>query len=667
MSELIRVYRRKNIFLLLILCVLNISIFLVSYSPEKNITLTGDELGEYIFGYGEFVSSVYENSQSAGILSQYGSGFDAEKTCKIITAYKNLADNEVEYGDNTGIVMFVKYHISDAAALIFMLIIAADFQSERKKGLVNVIRTTVKGRGRLYLYRLVVLAFSAVVVSVFIYGGCLAAVYFRFGNPGLSRSIQSLPEFMQCPYVITIGEYVFRMIAARTAVVFLISFMFFILISVFGTGMAYAVQGLITAAETVLYTASSPVSSFNYFRYINIIAALRFENYYNECYYLNIADHAVPVLYVLTAVFALLTAVMALTGYIIHGRMYVRSSDPVEKAADRLRRITERFSVQRTMPGWELFKVYIKQGGIFFVAGAAAAAMYTASQYNYVRLTDWDAVFMQNEMQGEITDEKLDYVRSQLEIWNNSKDFNTERSYDLNQHKWTQSLQSSLEKTYENIAIAESRIEIYTKTLENAESALAYTERTGKVINFIKPFSYELLLRDDTGTTDMASVFILIGIIGSVSGIYAYDRQNNMKNTVRSSYRGRKRNIFSRVVPVCIICAVFCAGIHFIQFCQINELMGFENLDEPVQSLLIRRNFPLDITIGQYLILLFSVRALAASGIALICCLISRLSPDMTTAAGISFLVLAVPSVIVRIVPGAEFINAVSLLSGAGI
>lgn len=667
MSELIRVFRRKTVFILLIIAVLNTCIFMYSFPADSSISLSGYQLDKYIAEYENFQDKITENSKSVNILMSYGSRFEAEKNQKLIEKYSELSDTHAVKGENTGTEAFIQYRISDIAVLLFMIVIAVDFQKERKKGLVNMIRATLHGRGRLFLYRLFVLAFAVVVSSVLVYGGCLMAAYLIFGNPELSRSLQSLPEFMECPYRITIGEFLLEMTAVKMVTIYLITLIFYILISVLGTGLTYAVMTAAAAAELILYKVTGVLASFNHLRYINFYTMLKFDNYYNECYYLNIFDQAVPVLHAISAVLLILLAVSVTAGYIIHGRKYVSSLRASAAVTDFTAGIAEKLALQKTMCGWEVFKLYIRQGGIVFAAGAFAAVSVLASNYRYVYQPDWDSVFMQQKMDGEITQEKLDYINDWQEKWHKSRDINTERIYDLCQKKMTAAVGSALSSAEYSLYRAEEGIEICDETEKNLISALEYTERTGKKLNFIKPYAYEFLLRDDVNSTGRASLIILIGIIGSVSGIYAFDRQNNMRNSIRALYRGRLRNTAARIIPVCLICALLCVSVHLIQFYSINGIMKFENMNEPVQALMIKRDFPLDITIKQYLILLFAVRAAAAAGIGLICCLISRFSPDTATAAGICIFVLAVPSVIAQIVPDAGIVNAVSLLSGAGI
>ena len=58
MSEFIRVYRKRNILLIIIFIILNAGLFLLSFSAEKEITLTGDELQSYVDGFEEYYDKI---------------------------------------------------------------------------------------------------------------------------------------------------------------------------------------------------------------------------------------------------------------------------------------------------------------------------------------------------------------------------------------------------------------------------------------------------------------------------------------------------------------------------------------------------------------------------------------------------------------------------------
>ena len=667
MSEFIRVYRKRNILLIIIFIILNAGLFLLSFSAEKEITLTGDELQSYVDGFEEYYDKIKNSSETMLSLNMYREGFAADSIKKTAEIYAENDIQNIRYGDNRGTVLFLQYSLSDIFLAAFMVIISADMLSERKKGLVKAVRSTKLGRGTLYLYRIIILGFSAVLMTILLYGGNYVAVLAKFGGTDTLRNIQSLPEFMQCPYNITIREYIFRMLGMKALVSFLTATVFYLLLSVLGTGLSYTISAVFAAGEFLLYKLVPAVSSLNYFRYINICTAFKYDSYYTECFFLNIFGKAVPVLSVICVISVVTAAAAVVIGYAIHGKRYISEQDYFRKITDRISRAVEKLSFQRTLPGWEMYKLLIKQGGIFFMTAAFLLALSSASKYNYLYRTNYRETEWYNKYHGTITEENVSSAEQEYEKIEKQLDFFRRRLEELISREMTDTVGMQISTTQYNIQKTTERLDALNTVLENMRGGLAYTRRTGHSVDLIRPYSYDLLLQKDNASKNRASLFILIGLVGALSGVFAYDTQNNMKNTIRSSYRGRAKVRISKLLPACIICAVLCTAVHLIQFVQIKNYMGYNDILSPVQSLPFMRDFGIYMSISGYFILMFAVRAVFSCAVGLVCCLISRICPDTASAMGISIFVLAVPSLVSQIIPGADFINAVYLIGGAGI
>ena len=94
----------------------------------------------------------------------------ADNIRKTALAYSELENITVSVGENRGIVLFLEYKLTDVIIIAFLMIMSVRFLKERKKGVVNLIRSTAKGRGVLYFSRVGILLFSSVVLGMVMYG-----------------------------------------------------------------------------------------------------------------------------------------------------------------------------------------------------------------------------------------------------------------------------------------------------------------------------------------------------------------------------------------------------------------------------------------------------------------------------------------------------------------
>ncbi len=662
MSEFKRLFGRKTIFMLLAFVIINMGLFMMSFATEKNITLTGSELESYISEYPEFLENTRKNSENLSMLNMYKQGFAADNIEKTAMTYKKLEDITVKSGDNRGIVLFLQYKLSDVIMLCFLMIISIGFLKERRKGTVNLVRSTIKGREVLYFQRVGILAVSSVATGVLLYGSNLLAMLIFFGEVDLSRSVQSLPEFMQCHYSITIAEYIFISLLLKITACFLCALAFFILISVFGTGVAYTVSALFAVSELFLYNLIIPVSTANSLKYINIFALINCEDFLSVCRNINVFGKAVPAFNCNIVFICVVNFILIFAGYFIHRKMYVDKKNFLESVCEKINRLLEKISFQRTLFGWESFKLLIKQGGLIFAAVAFLLALSSALKYDYIYKINPKEQLWYDEFKGIITEEvlleveeKMRLIEEKIELYQNQiDDLLSRENYS----------EDSLDRCYAYLEKVTEEKDALNPVYENICDGFEYTKRTGNTVNLIEPYSYELLIQYDKQTRNRASLFIIIGIIGAVSGVFAYDRQNNMLGTQQCTCRGRKMLTLTKIGLVCIVCTVICISIHLIQFVQIGNLLGYDNLNVPIQSLMFMRDFAPYISISEYFVLLFAVRIAAACLIGLICTVISRLSADTTTAMGISLFTLAVPSVLAGVIPGESIFSCIYLISG---
>ncbi len=662
MSELKRLYNLKTLFILLALVIINTGLFMMSCDTDKQITLTGNDLQTYIDEYPDFLKQTKNNSILMSSMNMYKSGYASDNIRKTAESYEKLENITLKADDNRGIVVFSDYELTDIFLLAFLMIMAARLLSERRKGLVNMIRSTKDGRAKLYSYRIIILFISAVIGGILLYGGNLLGSSIIYGTSDLSRGIQSIPEFMLCPFKISISEYILLSCFLKVAACFAAALVFYLVISIFGTAAAYVITGLAAVAEFLLYTLIIPVSSMNGLKFINIIAVLRCSEIFKVCQNINIFGNAVSAINCDAVFLAILLLINISVGFYIHGKMYVQSRNLFSGIEEKIKKILEKFAIQRSLLGWELYKTLIKQGGVIFIIAAFALTYSASIKYRYIYIVNEYEEYFYNVYEGELNDEKFDDMTKEKD--------NLERTIERCNRRIEQLMQSE----YDNrdiIARLDSELQRAIRKLnglmpvyENAKDGMEYIQRTGRQIDLIKPYSYDLLLQRDRTTRNRASLYILMGIIGAVSGIFAFDKQNNMTFTLRSSYRGRCFLNISKIITVFGISVILCTALHMIQLVQIGNLLGFNNLSSPLQSLMFMRDRELHVSIREYLFLLFAVRSISAFGVGVICMIISRVCPDTVSAMGVSVFILAVPAVFSELVNGAGFINAVYLISG---
>ncbi len=667
MNELKRVYGRKTVIVFAVIIILNFVIFTLSCGGNGSITAEGDELSEYISSYDKIIENTLQKSRELAMLNIYDSGFGSFGSANIAKTsedFSALSDIVLTFGNNRGITVFAVYHMTDLIYAAFMIIISASLLAERKNGLANLIRSTAGGRIRLYFSRTAVLAFSTVWGAVFLYGGNILGAYFNSGDMGLSRAVQSVPEFSMCVYRLDIGGYLLCYICLKALAVFSAAVLFFTLISLAGTAAAYICGGALAAAELLFYIFIPDASGFNIFKFINIFTAIKTDDYFVKYLNLNIFGRPVSILFAGLFFCVIIILICFISGIFIHGKMYLKTEYLADRIILAVQRFSEKHPLCRTLFGWEGYKLIVRQFGGLIIMCAFFAAYSQAVKYAYFYPVNTYELEWYAKYEGEMTYEMLSDMEiqtSRLERSINMYESRLEKLLSEEPVDWDTygKINSFLEE-------ARNKYNALVPIAENVRDGMEYTEKTGNKLMLIKPYSYDLMFRRDEKTVQRNSLFILIGIICAVSGVYSFERQNRMDGTLRSAYRGRVPLNSCKIIWVILICILLCTAVHSVQLIRIGLQMGLHNLDAPLQSLEFMRNYPYYMPIIRYIIMIFGIRAAAACTTGLICVFISRLCGDRALSMGISAFTAAASCLAPQIIHEAEKLSVLFWL-GEGI
>lgn len=660
MKEFLRVFNKRTFLLLAILCFLNTGILMLCADPDKSITLTGEELDFYLQDYPKFLERTISNSKTMSLLSVYQSGFASDRIEKVSEHYRTLEGLSVAKADNRGLVLFIQYRLTDIFLLAFLFLIVMSFFAERKKGLVYIVRSTENGRGVLFLQRLVILICAAVFSGLLLYTSAFAGIHFTFGMNGLERNIQSLPEFMKCPYSITIGEYLLVSCLLKLAGSLLAAVLLYVILGIFSALAGYVLAGILLLAEILFALFIEPISAFNHLLYLNLLTIIQADHYFTDCIYLNIFGKAVSALMICQILLISLLVTLAVTGFIVHGRLYVNTKRGLERFLERIHGFFERHALQRTLTGWEIYKLYIKQGAFLLFSALLVLQIHLTFRYRYYYPVNAMERLYYIEFEGVITEELLEKVEYKMHMLQESE----------------ASLRQTLDKLWNSIPFNDY---IYNQTmdylnnnlamqiglqpiLENIRNGMEYTVRTGKPIYLVQPYTYDLLINRDYQVRQRASFLELIIILGSLAGIYAYDCRNHMEQIIHTSYRGRQMNRIRKPLIGISLCVFTAIALHGVQIVHIGRSMGFNNPDAPIQSLTFMRTFPLYLSIRGYLLVLFLLRILWATVFGAIIMFLSRLCRDSFTALGLGAFLFMLLFSLSGLLPELDFLNPLYLL-----
>lgn len=660
MREFQRIYGKKTLMLFFLLLVINTGIFIFGANPDKNITLMGEPLEQYIEEYPEFLSRTVRQGRARTGIRLFSQGFASEVTEKSVQRYETLTGILPKAGDNRGIVLFLQSHIFELLALFFMLHIVSSMFDERKKGLSNMVRATVNGRLILYLERAGIILFTAFTGTTAFMGSNLIGASVTFGMDDLLRPLQSLPEYQKCPYSISVFEYLLLLNLLKAMGIFLAGLFMYVLKGLVNGFLFYVLMGGLMIGELCCGMLIPPVSSINLLRYINLYTVIRTEDFFTGCVYLNISGHAVDGAEIACIVFGAVFLVLVSLGFLVHGKRYAVGTRGGERLGRFIGRIREKTAFQHTLFGWECYKLFIKQGAVIFITVCLCIHIEQSAKYRYYYPVDANEKLYYMKYSGEVTEKKLKLAENWMRSLKDSELFYKNRLEEI------QNAPTFNSKGYADTssALAANRYlqQSFAPVYEDLRGAYEYTQRTGKSVSLIEPYAYDFLLNHDEQTRQRASFLSIAAIIGALAGIYAFERHTNMEQMINSSCRGKL--VAKRVKPILIVIISFTCAILFslVQMINIERDIGFSGLDLPAQGLRFFNDFSIYISVRWALILLLAVRGLFGLMIGVLTAAFSRLGDDKFTVICNVAIVLVIWVILTNIIPGTEFMNPINLL-----
>jgi len=660
MVEFLRVYNKKTIMLFSLLLVASISIFIFGANPNKEITLTGDELEQYINGYPYFLEKTVKQGKLRSQLKLYEEGYAQEVTAKSLSRFEALIGTEPEVSENRGMVLFFQSHIPELLALFFIFHVVDSFFEERKKGLVHMVRSTGKGRTVICLYRMGILLFTAFVSVFLLMGINLLGAALTFGTGDMFRPIQSLPEYQKCPYGFSVAGFILILVLLKAMGVFLFGLILYVLRGLVSDFLFYFLMGGLIISELLSGILIAPVSSLNTFKYINLYSLIKTDDFFNGSVYLNIFEHAVGALNVLLTVTVVLSVLLFTAGLIIYGKKYAARNKGGERIGGFVRRIKEKSAVQRTLFGWETYKVFIKQGALIFIIICLGLHIQQSSKYGYYYGVNANERTNYKKYNGEIDDDKMERAEKYMANLKNS-----EKNYmkKMEEMETAGKYGTDNYKKYKE-ALAHNRADqtAFEPVLQDLRSANEYRLRTGNSVSLVEPYAYDILLNRDTQTKDRGAFLSIITIITALAGVFAYEKHTNMDPMIMAAYRGRKDKLIVKPSLIIIVSFVCPIVFSFVQIYLIDKGMPFPDLDKPVQGLRYLNDFGMYISIRTFIAFILIVRGLFGMVIGGFTALLSYLGNDKFSVICRMVIVVLIWVFVTELIPGLNFLNPIKLL-----
>lgn len=654
MNEWKRIFVNKKICIFtVILIFLYVAVFYYQANDSKTNTIGGEELERYIEEYNENIATTKQNAieMLSNPLFSDKQSFVYRNLLKTKEDFSRIENIKPEMGNNSGVVALVNYGMTGFIVLIAGMFIVTEFNRETRKGLYLLTRSTAGGREGLAISRALILTTGITLTGgiLFLLGLFLARIF--FGELGLQRPIQSVPELSGITLRINIGEYLFLNYAGKILGVLLICFIFYMTTSFLKSKLSAVIVLLLFIGEYLAHSLIIPTDNINALKYINIYSVIFSSADFGQYYNLNFAGNPVPIFKSTMLIFTALFCLLFLITIIRQTIVYPENRDTKISILAKIKGFIISVFPNPTPFLWECKKVFFTQKGLIILIAVFYMAIFTSQEQNYVDFRNPYRQHWYAEYNGEVDSNMVEQMEARLDKMEHKL-----VKYEASLERHLVIREEYFEKGYDLIsvnqtiydlekAIREIKKEItgLKGVYEKAKGILDYSNKTGVRLELIETTVYEQLFRNDYRSIIRNDLYLMIAMVLILSGINAVEKISNMEGMLHTLYLGQKSVHYRKLVITFVTAVVATIAIHSVQLVELSHVYRFNNLGALVQSVSCMRSFPLHISIQATIVTLFVIRIIIAFGLGRMVMLLSSKLKNRVSVIGISFFILIVP------------------------
>lgn len=580
-------------------------------------------------GYKDYLTGISDQADKLSQISIFGNAnsFSNKNIIKTAQEFSELEGIETVFGNNLGLELWLDFSISDYLFVGGILVIVLAFFEERKKGLWSIIRSCPDGRIKLGASRLLILSAGSVLCTIlFCFLPLALLLCITGGWEDLNRSLQSLASFKTSTLAISISGWLIRYFIIKIVSGIAIGLVIWcILGTVTNPQFSLSVLGVIFTLEYALYELLSVQSFANIFKYFNIFSYIHLSSLYTNYLNINLFGNPIGIRKMMFFVLPFLMLLTASWAMLIQTKRCPEGNkDILGRLSVKINKILDLTRIHLTMGGWELYKAFI----FGFGAIIALAVFVFSGSLNYsVYINEPDTWYQAylKDAEGEINEKTDEY-------------FALARKNALDDGKLLSSL---------------ARLETRISELKQRSNAGGYAPWL--VDEKVYSSYFGEASKDRQSINAAASIIFLILLS---AGIAAYERQSGVTYMVRSLKNGRGQ-LVKRKALVCILMAIIVwANVYMRELLMFLTYEKPITLAAPVQNIESLSAFPLRISLGQYLAILYATRLCMLILTSFVILLISGRCKNVMSAYIVSLGTLGFPALLV--IFGAEVVKYVS-------
>ncbi len=554
---------------------------------------------QYINTYPKFISNMQHrvDEMRNSPIFKHPNTFSYRNILKTGNDFKMLEGITLSAGNQTGITAVSSFAYADILMMCFSFMLCYYlFSFEREQGLLKLIKATANGRYPVIVSKLLVLITLTIFGAGLFYVCVLTLGQKMLGFGDMSRYIQSISAFRDCPVLLSVGQYLTFFFCLKIVVAVLVALLIavFFQLSEFPP-LTYILIAGASVLEYLLYVLIHPASVINLLKFVNIFSFFDVCGIFRIYANINIVGYpfnriTLSIVSIVFLVILLLFLTIGLFGWQWSGLKPPQFMQSVSSCKVRRAGSVNLFF-------HEVFKCLITSKRYLVLLAALLIAyrfvditpLYVDRQTSsYLMYVNKYGGFLTPEKHVEIAREKQTIENTPNELLALTQDMSSGALTKESFQKQFYNLQFSMEQAI-GFPMFEQQFEYLCSLKLASEPSIISTVSSDYIF-------------DNPQKDLMQTAILILLIITGISCIFPIDTQSDMQNILRSTVRGRRKLLYIKTLTALCFSTVLCMLMSLPNL--LNMLLKYKITawNAPIQSIELFSEVDINVTVAQFII-----------------------------------------------------------------
>ncbi len=538
---------------------------------------------------------------------------------------KNMAQVKLVYGNYVAIEKSTSIGMQDIFLIFIVLLLTIILLTrEKESGMIKLQKANVNGRTKQILSKQIAGIIFVSVLSIVIYVETFVINSLLYGTGSLKAPIQSVNGFFASTLKVNILQYILLFVILKIVGICVFMFIAYIVCNIFkntiSTCIAYSIVIFI---EYILYVSIGEFSNISILKYFNICSILNVQDYTKGYTNLNIFNNPIPYGRGIAFEIAFLIIFAVTINIVVFNK-------PIK---DRKAKRLSIFKMQtnHSLCCHELYKTLINNKIILMIIAVAIIQIFTYKNITvYNDAVDHFYNIYVEKINGTNDSKAESLIKKEESKFDKFEQELIDAEAALNSGKITEMGYETIQSEYN---AHKSEMEAFEQLLEQREY-LTKLENNKKIKGwFLNEKAYrKIFYMDDTLTEFKDGLLMLSLLVMIIIPMIVIDKEKKLDILFSSTKLGRKALWNKKIISACTSGVLVFAAVYAPRYYYVINNLGYKATIAPIQSIKEYYNFPLKLSVHQFLLFEIVLKLLCVIFLAITILSISAYSKTLVSA-----------------------------------